>query len=78
MANISLGNVIFKESSQSIFFGAESWTCSEKDYARLNEFHTKRLRAIVGKRRDEISNKDLFNLTRMCELEMYVRKAKLR
>ena len=62
----------------TVLYGAESWTCSDRDYARLNVFHTKRLRAIVGKRRDEISNKDLFRLTGMCELEMHVRKARLR
>ena len=30
-------------------YGAESWTCTQDEYARLNAFHTKRLRTLVGK-----------------------------
>ena len=41
-------------------------------------FHTKKLRALLAKKRDEISNKNLFKLTGTCELEMYIRKARLR
>ena len=62
----------------TILYGAEAWTCTDKDYAKLNVFHTKRLRAIIGKNRDEISNEKLFKLTKLCPFEMYVRKARLR
>ena len=53
----------------TVLYGAESWTCRKEDYAELNVFHTKRLRAIVG-----VSNKELLKLTGMCYLEMYVKK----
>ena len=62
----------------TVLYGAEAWTCTDKDYAKLNVFHTKRLRAIIGKSRDEISNEKLFKLTKLCPFEMYVRKARLR
>lgn len=61
-----------------VLYGAESFTCSDEDYAKLNVFHTNKLRAIVSKRRDQISNAKLFKLTGMFPLENYVRKYRLR
>ena len=61
-----------------ILYGCETWTCTDKDYKRLNIFHTKRLRAILGKRKDEISNKNLYSRTRSGPLENKIRKARLR
>jgi len=62
----------------TLLYGAESWTCTDNEYARLNTFNTKRLRILVGKKRDEISNADLMKITGMCPLENYVRKYRLR
>ena len=58
----------------TVLYGAESWTCRKEDYAEFNVFHTKRLRAIVVVKGDEMSNKELLKLTGMCYLEMYVKK----
>ena len=49
---------------------------TQKDNGRLNLFHTKKLRALLGRRREEINNKNLFTLTEMCEFEMSVGKAR--
>ena len=59
----------------TVLYGAEAWTCGQADYQNLNVFHTKRLRIMS---RTEINNKNLFKLTKMHELEMYIRKARLR
>jgi hypothetical protein len=62
----------------TLLYGAESWTCTENDYAKVNTFHTKKLRRLAGKKRDEISNKELFKLTGMKPLESYIRYHRLR
>ena len=62
----------------TLLYGAESWTCTQDEYARLNAFHTKRLRTLAGKKRDEIRNADLLKLARMRPLENYVRYYRLR
>ena len=62
----------------TVLYGSEAWTCTEKEYSKLNVFHTKRLRAILGKNRDEISNEKLFKLTKVHPFEMYVRKVRLK
>ena len=62
----------------TLLYGAESWTCTQNEYARLNVFNTKRLRTLAGKKRDEIRNADLLKLTRMRPLENYVRYYRLR
>jgi len=59
-------------------YGAESWTCTQNEYARLNAFHTKRLRILAGKKRDEIRNVDLLKRAEMQPLENYVRYYRLR
>ncbi len=41
-----------------VMYEAESWTCSDHDYAKLNFFLNKNLRSLLGRNRDEISNKD--------------------
>jgi hypothetical protein len=70
---------IYKTTVMStLLYGAESWTCTENEYARVNTFHTKKLRQLAGMRRDEISNEKLFRLTRMHPLENYVRHHRLR
>ena len=46
----------------TVLYGAEAWTCTEKEYTKLNVFHTKRLRALVGKNREEISNENCKNV----------------
>ena len=40
----------------TLLYGAVSWTSTQDEYARLNAFHTKRLRTLAGKKRDEIRN----------------------
>ena len=62
----------------TVLYGSESWTCTENDYRILNAFNTRRLRAIVGLRRDQISNSELFKLTNMISLEKYVKRNRLR
>ena len=61
-----------------LLYGAESWTCTQDEYARLNAFHTKRLRILAGKKRDEIRNVDLLKRAGMQPLENYVRYYRLR
>lgn len=62
----------------TVLYGSETWTCSDSDYAKLNAFHTKKLRSILGLKRDQIHNKDLFQKTRSFPLEDLVRKNRLR
>ena len=62
----------------TLLYEAELWTCTKKEYARVNTFHTKKLRQLAGMKRDEISNEKLFKLTRMQPLENYVRHHRLR
>jgi hypothetical protein len=62
----------------TVLYGSEAWTCTNEQYQRLNVFHTKKLRSIVKKKRDEISNEKLFKLTGMCPLEDVIRKYRLR
>jgi len=70
---------IYKTTVMStLLYGAESWTCTHNEYARMNTFHTKKLRQLAGMKRDEISNEKLFKLTRMQPLENYVRHHRLR
>lgn len=70
---------IYKTTVMStLLYGAESWTCTENEYARVNTFHTKKLRQLAGMKRDEISNVKLFKLTRMQPLENYIRHHRLR
>ena len=62
----------------AVLYGAETWTCRKEDYNKLNVFNTKLLRTLLGRKRDEISNKDLYKLTGTCPLEMVVRRNRLR
>ena len=61
----------------TVLYGAETWTCTDKEYAKLNVFHTKNLRKIIGKKRDEISNEDLYLETKMTSLEHMVKSYRL-
>ena len=61
-----------------VLYGCESWTCTAGEYARLNTFHNKNLRALLGLRRCEIKNNELYKKTGSCPLEAYVRKYRLR
>jgi hypothetical protein len=49
----------------TVLYGAGSWTCTDKEYSRLNAFNTKLLRVLTRKQRDEISNDRLYKLTGM-------------
>jgi hypothetical protein len=67
----------------TVLYGCETWACSEADFPhketlKINTFHTKKLRFLVGKKRDEISNAELFKLTTSWELENIVSKYRLR
>ena len=62
----------------TLLYGAESWTCTQDEYARLNAFHTKRLRTLAVKKRDEIRNVDLLKLAIIRPLVYYVRYYRLR
>jgi exonuclease III len=61
-----------------VLYGCESWTCTAREYASLNTFHNKNLRALLGRRRCEIRNDELYEKTGSCRLENYVRKYRLR
>ena len=58
----------------TVLYGAESWTCTDKEYSRLNAFNTKLLRVLTRKQRDEISNDRLYKLTKMEPLEDTIRQ----
>ena len=62
----------------TILYGAEAWTCQEQDYAKLNVCYNKMLRYMVGKKRDEISNKDLYKKVKMDPIENIVKMYRLR
>jgi hypothetical protein len=62
----------------TVLYGAESWTCTDKEYSRLNAFNTKPLRVLTRKQQDEISNDRLYKLTGMEPLEDTIRKYRLR
>ena len=62
----------------TVLYGAESWTCTPSEYAKLNAFNTRRLRSLVGRKSTEIHNKDLYKMTDMPSLENMVRKYRLR
>ncbi len=62
----------------TVLYGAESWSCTDKEYRRLNAFNTKLLRVLTRKQRDEISNVRLYKLTGMEPLEDTIRKYRLR
>ena len=62
----------------TVLYGSECWTCTKNEYEKLNIFNTKRLRIILGMRRDEISNKELYKATGMPKLADLVRKNRLR
>jgi hypothetical protein len=64
--------------SAIVLYGAESWTCSENEYSRLNAFNTRRLRSILGKKASEIHNKELYKITGMPSYEDLIRKYRLR
>src|SRR5579871_1309678 len=38
-----------------VLYGSESWTCTDREYAKLNAFHNKNQRSMLGRKRDEIS-----------------------
>ena len=61
-----------------VLYGSESWTCSDKDYAKLNTFHNRNLRSLLGKKRDEIRLKKLYEITGSCPMENYVSKYRMR
>ncbi len=58
----------------TVMYGAESWTCTDKDYSRLNAFNMKLLGVLTRKQRDEIGNYRLYKLTGMEPLEDTIRK----
>lgn len=59
-------------------YGSESWTCSETGYAKLNTFHNNNLRMILGLRRREIHNEDLYKKAGIPSLENLVRANRIR
>ena len=52
-----------------VLYGAESWTCTDQDYAKLNTFHNKNLRSLLGMKKRDIGNEELYRLTGSCPLE---------
>ena len=62
----------------TVLYGSEAWTCSDSDYAKLNAFHTKKMRSILGLKRDQIHNKELYQRTKSFPLEDLVRRNRLR
>jgi hypothetical protein len=61
-----------------VLYGSESWTCTDQDYAKLNTFHNKNLRSLLGMKKSDIGNEELYLLTGSFSLEAYVRKDRLR
>ena len=55
-------------------YGSENWTCTEDGYADLNVFHNKNLRTILGVRRDEISNEELYKRAGLPSIENIIRE----
>ena len=46
-----------------LLYGAETWTCDQVTYDKLDAFNTKKLRYLLGKSRDEISNLNVYKCT---------------
>ncbi len=61
----------------TVLYGAESWTCTNNEYSRLNAFNTKLLRVLTRKQRDEMSNGRLYKVTGMEPLGDTIRKYRL-
>lgn len=59
-------------------YGSENWTCTENGYADLNVFHNKNLRTILGVRRDEISNEELYIRAGLPSIENIIREKRMR
>ena len=59
-------------------YGSENWTCTENGYASLNAFHNKNLRTILGLRRDEVHNEELYHRTGIPSIENLIRANRLR
>ena len=62
----------------TILYGSETWTCTDKEYNRLNTVNNKMLRQIVGKKRDEIHNLELHKVTNTDPIDLYVKRQRLR
>ena len=62
----------------TILYGAETWTCTDKEYARINAVNNKMLRYLVGMARDEISNDQLYKITGTDPIDMIMRRYRLR
>jgi hypothetical protein len=77
-SNISLEAMVqIYQVMSTVLYGAESWTCTDKEYSRLNAFNTKLLRILTRKQRDEMSKGRLYKLTGMESLEDTIRKYRL-
>ena len=77
--NISTKTNIYKAIVlPTILYGAETWTCNDKDYARLNAVNNKMLRYLVGRRRDDISNEQLYKMTNTDPIDITIKRYRLR
>ena len=56
----------------TLLYGAETWTCTQNEYSKLNAFNTRRLRNLMGKSSKDIHNKDLYKTTGIPAAELLV------
>ena len=62
----------------TVLYGSECWSCTDREYDALDTFNTRRLRAMIGKNKMEISNSDLYKITQMIPLKKVVQRNRLR
>jgi hypothetical protein len=61
-----------------LLYGAETWTCDQATYDKLDAFNTKKLRYILGKNRDEMSNKEIYKITNTIPISEMIRERRMR
>ena len=63
----------------SLLYGCESWTCYRRHHKKLNQFHLRCLRKILGITwMDKVSNQDVLRRENLPGLEALITKAQLR
>ena len=62
----------------TMLYGAESWTCTDSDYERINAIHNKMIRNIAGVKIDDISNNKLYHKVGIGPIYNIIKKHRLR
>jgi hypothetical protein len=61
-----------------LLYGAETWTCDQATYDKLDAFNTKKLRYLLGKSREEISNQSIYKITNSRPISELIRERRMK